>query len=51
MADYKKSRVTCEDDLTKHRGEVFIADKTTMQNPLKILDIPLKKYWYGKFNP
>ena len=47
---YRNYHLTCDDDLTRHRGEIFLVDRTTVQNPLKILDIPIYKYWYGKMN-
>ena len=47
---YRNYHLTCDDDLTRHRGEIFLVDRTTVQNPLKILDIPIYKYWYGKLD-
>ena len=47
-ADYAEDHFTCEDDISRNGGEMFIVDRTSMQNPLKILDIPVIKYWYGK---
>lgn len=43
---YRKYHITCDEDLSRHRGEIFVVDRSTMKNPLKILDIPLRKYWY-----
>ena len=48
--DHEKYHLTCDDDLTRHRGEIFLVDRTTVQTPLKILDIPIYKFWYGKLN-
>ena len=47
---YRNYHLTCDDNLTRHRGEIFLVDRTTIQSPLKILDIPIYKYWYGKLN-
>ena len=47
---YRNYYLTCNDDLTRHRGEIFLVDRTIVQNPLKILDIPIYKYWYGKLD-
>ena len=46
--DYRTYHITCEEDISKHRGEMFLVDRSSMTSPLKILDIPLVKYQYGK---
>ncbi|XP_045211867.2 uncharacterized protein LOC123563244 [Mercenaria mercenaria] len=40
------SGFNCGDDLSSYKGEVFVIDRNSVKNPVKILDIPAKKHTY-----
>lgn len=41
--------LNCDDDLSSFQGEIFLLDRTMLQNPIRLLSIPTNTHMYGKF--
>ena len=46
---FEQHHLTCFDDLSSFTGEVLLMDGSISNNPIRVLNMPAERYYYGLY--